>query len=369
MKIPSYRRHSTRDVGFVEHKGRRHYLPGKWKSAESQAAYRQFIVDNVGAAPPDPSELRTRQLTVSQLVAAFLDYAAAHYGRGTRGEYANCKHALIPLARSEYGPLLASQFGPRALKEWQAALVAKKHSRTYVNQQASKIKRAFRWAASEELIPVTVHQALATVQGLQAGRTDALETAAKQPVDDAHVEPVLAELSPLVADMVRIQRLTGVRSGSLVRATPEQFTKDGSLLLWRPRHKNEFRGRSLVVPVGPRAAAILADYLDRDPAAPLFDPGTQRANKRYGERYTTATYYRAVARAIERVNAGRRKLKEPPIPRWTPHQLRHTRAQEIREAYGIEGAQAALGHDSLEATEIYSSRRLELAKRVAAETG
>jgi site-specific recombinase XerC len=41
----------------------------------------------------------------------------------------------------------------------------------------------------------------------------------------------------------------------------------------------------------------------------------------------------------------------------------------IRAKYGIEAAQAALGHESLAATQIYSSARLDLARQVAMAEG
>jgi hypothetical protein len=43
------------------------------------------------------------------------------------------------------------------------------------------VKRVLKWAASEQLVPVSVFQALATVTGLQAGRTDAEEREAVKP--------------------------------------------------------------------------------------------------------------------------------------------------------------------------------------------
>jgi integrase len=371
MRIPKYCRHSTRDLAFVTWKRKRYYLPGKYDSPQSQAAYKAFIrqVVTVDHACEPPS---SKSLTVAGLIMAYLDHAAARYSSGSRTEYANAKYALGPLLKSEHGPVFATEFGPRRLKAYRNALVPK-HSRGYINQQLAKIRRAFKWAASEELIPVAVYQALATVPGLRAGETEARETSKRRPVSWVDVEPVLLELSPEVADMVRIQWHTACRSGSLCRATSTQFDRlDPELWLWRPRHKTELAGRELIIPIGPLCQKILRPYVDQNAAdVYLFSPRAQRANRRYGKRYTSTTYYQAIRRAIERVNAKRlladpeAKLLEP----WFPHQLRHSKGQMIRERFGIEGAQAHLGHDSMEATEIYSARRLELAKQIALETG
>ncbi len=54
---------------------------------------------------------------------------------------------------------------------------------------------------------------------------------------------------------------------------------------------------------------------------------------------------------------------------WKPHRLRHAKAQMIRDNYGLEAAQAVLGHSSLTATQIYAKKRLDLAKELAAKCG
>ncbi len=43
MRIPKYRKHSTRDLGLVEHAGKRAYFPGKFNSPESIASYAKFL--------------------------------------------------------------------------------------------------------------------------------------------------------------------------------------------------------------------------------------------------------------------------------------------------------------------------------------
>ena len=57
------------------------------------------------------------------------------------------------------------------------------------------------------------------------------------------------------------------------------------------------------------------------------------------------------------------------VPHWHPHQLRHTRATEVRKTYGLEAAQVSLGHAQAKVTEVYAKRDLILASKVAAEIG
>jgi len=55
--------------------------------------------------------------------------------------------------------------------------------------------------------------------------------------------------------------------------------------------------------------------------------------------------------------------------RWHPHQLRHTRATEIRKRYDVEAAQVILGHSKPDTTLIYAERDLAKACVVMKEIG
>jgi integrase len=98
-----------------------------------------------------------------------------------------------------------------------------------------------------------------------------------------------------------------------------------------------------------------------------------------------ASYRRAIARACdlafphpilsaipkkELTDTQREELKAwQRRQRWHPHQLRHTAATEIRRRFGLEAAQACLGHSELGVTQIYAEKNLEAARRVMSEIG
>jgi integrase len=86
------------------------------------------------------------------------------------------------------------------------------------------------------------------------------------------------------------------------------------------------------------------------------------------ERYDTASYRRAIEYAVKAANKNR-KQDEPQIPDWCPLQIRHTRATEVRKRYGLDGAQSALGHKNADVTQVYAEKNLELAVKIARETG
>jgi integrase len=377
VKLPTYRRHSVRDLGFSQANGKRTYFPGAFGSEESRLAYAKFV-DEIKRQPRQRKPTRATfdrpvkgMATVSDVVVAFTNHAKIHYPQ-TRpgvGEYFLCKNIGERLIRFA-GVQTAESFGPLKLKAFRDSLLAevviqgkkeKKLSRRYVNAQLSRVRRIFRWAASEELVPESTWTALKSVDGLRAGRTEAPELASKKPVDWSTVKQVLPELSPAIARMVEIQWLTGCRPQSIVAAEASQF--DLKKKIWRPLNKNEWRGQTLVIPLGPRAIKLIKAQIKESEGLPrLFCPIRTggRANARYGMQYTVYSYRQAIQRAQKRLEMS---------PLWTPHQLRHGRATQIRDRFGLEAAQAVLGHVSIDATQIYASRLFDLARRVLDETG
>jgi integrase len=160
----------------------------------------------------------------------------------------------------------------------------------------------------------------------------------------------------------------------------------GEIWLYRPaHHKTRYKGKERVVALGPRAQAIVKEFLTLDMQAYLFSPraamahlrARQRAarktkvqpsqqgrkkarpQKQPGDSYTMSAYATAVAKAC--VKAG--------VPHFHPHQIRHTHATQVRRQFGLEAAQVALGHSQAQITEVYAQRDLDLARRVAQQIG
>jgi integrase len=94
----------------------------------------------------------------------------------------------------------------------------------------------------------------------------------------------------------------------------------------------------------------------RSPLTPSQAARRPKADPRNApkDRYTTAAYRRAIARACE----------QAAVPAWHPHQLRHSVATRVRAAFGLESAQHVLGHAKASTTEIYAEA--SLAKAVEA---
>ncbi|HEX5271408.1 MAG TPA: site-specific integrase, partial [Gemmataceae bacterium] len=200
---------------------RREILLGPWDSPESRAEYARVLAElatNEGCLPPQAPSGSTADLTVNEIILAFWKHAEQHYRApdGTpTGEADNYREALRPL-RQLYGHIAARDFGPLALRAVREAMVKAGLSRGVVNARVNRVRRVYKWASSFEMVPASVYEALRTVAGLQAGRTEAREGAGIKSVPAAHVALTLPFLPAPVRAMVESQLLTGMRVGEVM---------------------------------------------------------------------------------------------------------------------------------------------------------
>ncbi len=244
-----------------------------------------------------------------------------------------------------------------------------------------RIRKMFRWASGEGLLPAAVHHSLADVQPLRAGRTTARETEPVRPVSDELVEATLPHLPPVIADMARLQMLIGCRPGELCAIKPCMVERTESV--WEIQldgHKTAYRGKQRAIYVGPKGQAILLPYLDRDPDTFCFRPRDSEKRRRTEQRKTPATYGNAVGRSNTPRKTSRtigesyttrsyghavmRACKKGGLDHWHPNQIRHSVATKVRKAYGIETASVILGHSKVGVTQIYAES--DRARAVAA---
>ncbi len=353
---PKYRHYKPRNLAVVRIAGKDHYL-GTYGSKESREAYARLIAGYGSPAPAVPPS--SRDATVTELCAAYLEWASGYYvknGRATSQVYV-IRMALRAL-RKPYGEVDAKRFGPLALEALQNSLVDEGRTRSYVNIVSSELRRLFKWAARKELVPVAVHQALATVPGLARGRTAARETTPVLPVDDAAVETTLPFLPAAVAAMVRFQALVGCRPSEVCMIRPCDVDMSGDVWVYTPsEHKTEHHGRKRRIFVGPRAQDVLRPFLLRPADGYCFRPETKKRTA-IGH-YTKDTYARFVARGCKKAG----------LPVWKPNQLRHGAGTRIRQQYGVEGAQVILGHSRADVTQVYAARDWGKAAAIAKAIG
>ena len=99
------------------------------------------------------------------------------------------------------------------------------------------------------------------------------ESTGIKPVALDHVEAALPFMPRPVAAMVRLQMLTGCRTGEILVMRGCDLTPGESIWEYRPSaHKNAWRGHQRVIPLGPRAQAVVREFLKPDPESYLFSP-------------------------------------------------------------------------------------------------
>lgn len=214
---------------------------------------------------------------VNELVADFMARKVVpHYRRpdGTpTSEFGEHKLSLRPVVKL-FGGVPAADFGPSKLRAVRQKFIDLGLTRAIVNQRTRRVVKMFQWGVSQELIPVTVHTTLATVEPLPKNRGHAKEGKKIDPVPEAAVEATLAHLPRTVAGMVRLQLKTGMRSGELCLMRTADIDRSGEVWWYVPaRHKTAYRDLDRRVAIGPLGQAILAPFLrDREPEAYLFSP-------------------------------------------------------------------------------------------------
>jgi integrase len=432
--VPVYRLHKQSGQAIVTLPdglgNRRDVLLGKYGSAESRKEYVRVLTEWEAKGRKLPPPVATSDLTVNELIVAYWKHARVYYGwtrNPKRGDRVSLKDALRVL-RKLYGPTLAREFGPLSLKGCRARMIHKGWARTYINSQVDRLRRMFRWAAEEELLPGSVYDNLAKVTSLRKGKCAARESAKVRPVPDEVVDATLPFLHPVPRAMVELQRLTGMRPGEICRIRGIDLEASAPVWIYRPgsdlgpegNHKTAHHGHERAVLLGPRAQGVLKPWLKTDLTVYVFSPkeaealrnAVRRQNRKSpmtpsqaarkarqkpkrvgGERYLVSAYRLAIYRACDRAFP-------PPPPlakradetwkewrarltatdraelrrwrrshRWHPHQLRHNAATTLRKEYGIEVARIILGHATLSATQVYAERDLERACAIVREIG
>ncbi len=398
-QIPTYKLHKE-DQARCWVNGKWIYL-GKYGARESRAEFARIVAElDVSTAPE--AVTGAADCTVETLILAFWKHAEQHYRRpdGTKtNEISEYRQSFKPLRRL-YGPKLAKDFGPLALKAVRREMVKAGWARSLINRRVGRIRRAFKWAASEQLVPDAVYHSLGTVAGLQRGRAEAPETEPVKPVAWRHVRATLPHLGPTIVGMVRVQRLTGMRPGEVCCLRPADIDTSKRVWVFRPPYsKMSYKGQQREVMIGPRAQAVLRAFAPDDPNDYYFSPrraveqfhaertinrkpprypsdARNRTRKSKGPKpaakYATSSYDHAIRRAIERANWPLIEAAveiELQIPNWHPNQLRHAHGTEVRKRHGLEGAQVALGHTRADVTQVYAERDASFAARIAAEMG
>jgi len=400
-QTPSLRYHLS-GQSVVTLDGRDFYL-GKHGSAESLARYAVLIAEyqnNKLSLNPEfdqatlylraaalihaPASLvdqhQTNQpILVCHVTASFRNWVQQRFGKQTKETYR--LNSLCDELDQYVGRQPADTFGPRALAEIRQKWIDRGLSRAYINRLTNAVRRIFKHAVANELVNVSIWERLKAVEPLRYGASRARECEPVSPVDLSWVRATAHELSPVLRDMLRIQVATGMRPSEICRIRPCDVDQTTSVWMYRPLiHKTANCGKRKSVPIVGDARDAIQPYLDREPTSYCFSPAEsmawfrqklrasrkskiqpsqltrtkQNPKKKPRDHFDANSYRQSIQRAAKRAG----------VPDWHPYQLRHSVATAVREALGVEYAQALLGHSHQAMTEHYA--RLSESKAVEA---
>jgi hypothetical protein len=306
------------------HDRRTRSLPRVYGSPESKARYLEIVRRHLADKVRD--ELAhdvtfTTDITINEAAVRYLAHAEQYYVKNAR---VTNQHRMIRLAlrvaRHRYGDLEATEFGPKAPKECQQALVEEGLSRTKANR---RVRGFSGLLVAEELIPAATWEALKAVQPPLGGRADP--------------EAFLFDPRKSMAD-----HRAGRRAA---RKTPLWPSQDAALL--RKRTATPVRAARDHYDVASYRRAI-----HRGCDLAFLHPELSGITEK-----DLNDQQRAELEAWRKAH------------RWSPNRLRHAAATRVRRELSIEVATALLGHADADTTTIYAERDLELAREAMARLG
>ncbi len=280
---PSYLLHRQSGNARTKINGRLIYL-GRYGSPESKQKYEALVSDWLANLETG----QTGALTCDDLSLMYLEHAREYYvknGKPTH-EVLNVRIALRHLVAT-HGSTLLRIFSPKCLIDVRNLLVASGMVRRSVNQHLTRIKRAFKWATENELVPPTVHMGLAAVPGLRYGRSKAKESEPVKPVPEHAIAANQPHVSRQVWALAQLQLCTGMRPGEAVQMRGCDLNMAGCVWEYRPAsHKTQHHGRERVVMMGPVAQEIVRQFFKSDLSACLFNPVDALEERRAARRQT-----------------------------------------------------------------------------------
>ena len=393
MRIPKLCRAKARNLAFVCVGSKKKIYLGKWGSPEAAAKYSEYVDKLIRGEDLLAGEGETRVVTLADLASEFFAAKKDYYVKnGADTRQIQRFRAALEFPLRFFADLPVDDFGPLKLQAARREMIQSgRFSREYLNALVNCLRHVFKFGVEQELVKPETLAALRAVSPLKRGRVQLKESDPVRPVSLSDYEAALAHMSPVVADMTRLQRLTGMRPGEVCAMRAVDLDRRSDVWIYTlPTDKTDWRRApddKRRIPLGARAQRLLSPYLaeiegtDRfvfSPAraaearalrmraerkAPITAQTLRRdqrqARRIFADGYTTDAYRRAIARAC--LAAG--------VPRWAPNQLRRLYATEIRAKYGLEAAQIMLGHSCADVTQIYAERDFVRMVEIAEKEG
>ena len=346
----------------VRWKGRDYYLglPG---TAAADEAYRKLLLQlaptrPIGIPAPIPVEI----VTVEGVVARWRVEELPRYAKTSR-EPSQFYYSVQPLL-ALFGSTPAAEFDAAALEQLQLAMASGSWNgkpgwnRNVVNRRIVRLRTIWRWAERRKLVPMGAWSNLQSLRGLSGNDARVRQSGPRGSVTEEQLAKIIAKAKRVVGAMLRLQWLTGMRSGEV--RIMRGCDIDQSTWIYTPsRHKMQHRGQTRRVLLDAEAQEIVKVWmLKKSPTAYLFPPATCRPNG--NPCYTDNGYAQAARRAADKAG----------VPGFHPYMLRHAAKQRLTRLFGLDVARAVLGQKSLGTTNDYGDAMdLTLAEEAMKKSG
>lgn len=342
------------------------------------ATERDILRSRYEAAVKGAVRCDANQLTIGQLVALFMEHGTADFSASRRGtieaqNYTDATRELLHL----YSDLPAIDFDVLHLKAVRLMMIDQALCRETINRhRIRRIRTIIRWATEHHGLDARVIARLTAMKPLRPNVNGVREA---PPTKAATLEQIMAVLRdskcPMVnRAMLMLQGSCGARPGEVCmchemeinQAPPEapplssphsRLAKGGGgIWLWTPsQHKNLWRGKQRIIPIGESGQLACLPYLGR---GYLFQTKAGRAGVG-GRPFRVDHYHQMIEESCRRQG----------IERFSPQAVRRFTAEQADALYDAETAQELLSHSDLRTTEIYLRRAGRRAVKFAREHG
>jgi len=339
--VPPLRFHSTSGQWYYFTAGRRHLL-GKDKAVAEhrhRAAMLARATRDEASATPD---VAPSGITIAEGAALFL---RSEGDRWRQQEFHRNSLALTSLYDLFPGlPAEALRFAD--LERWTKEMLRrpsmqdpkKTLSRQYVAKLLGSIRHCWRWLALRDRVSAEA-AARVTLAVRECKRIGGRESPPRTAVPEESVAATLAKLRSDIADMLRVQLATGMRTGELLAMHADEILIGARWVYAPKKHKNAWRGKPKYILLPEAIHEILRPRMRR---GKLWEIGP-------------SGYWIALRKACKAAGV------EP----WQPYQLRHAAATEARIMYGDDAAVRMLGHVGKSLLDRYTRSAGEIERRRA----
>ena len=405
MRIPKKRLHKATGqarVRLPDGNGKyRDVFLGAWDSEEAEDRYNALVADLLKSQ--DQPEIVA--VTINRLCLLYMQWAESYYvkdGQQTP-EIGALRAVMRPWLRL-YGREPVANFTAKKLIRVRQQLADNGLIRDTINDYIKRLVRVLKWGVPEGFVPYNVLAVCRELQPLKAGRCgDIPEGEPVEPVNLDRVEAVKPHVSRQVWGMIQLQLASGMRPQEVRIIRWCDIDQSGDVWLYVPRkHKMQHHNRHRRIYIGPVGQDILGEFLKADREAYIFSPRDAERERREEQRrerqtpmtpsqagrvklaaprrtpgvmYSKDSYNRAITRACEQAFGMPKGLSKEEAKAWrqehcwTPLQLRHTAATELRKRLGLDAARQVLGHSEATTTEIYAEKDFDAARETMRKFG